>query len=360
MTQQAIHHATPPHQPPGDSPAPGVNGAASADMTEPATPQNPAEATVNGITAGEKLKAARLAKGLELQPIAARLKLKKDQLEAIEADDFEPFPALAYALGFMRAYASFLGVDVREEVAAIKAANAAKLQPASIEFPEAQDIRSPIKLTPILAVIALLAAGYGVWSWFDQPATTATSPAPGFTAAPDAGEPAIPPQPLATAPEVIPPVSDTPAPADEPAEMIGTLPAPETETPPRIGGDMAMAATPDEIDAMPAPEPEPAPLPAAPVSPAEEGAIIFTALEDSWIQVKDPAGRILKTGVLQKGQSYKLPDRDGMTMITGNAGGLSVQVGETMLGVLGKSGEIKQNVTLSADALEDLTQNATR
>jgi len=44
--------------------------------------------------------------------------------------------------------------------------------------------------------------------------------------------------------------------------------------------------------------------------------------------------------VLKAGESFQAPDRAGLVMQTGNAGGLQVEVDGRSIGVLGKSGEV--------------------
>ncbi|MEM1409512.1 MAG: helix-turn-helix domain-containing protein, partial [Pseudomonadota bacterium] len=56
-------------------------------------------------TAGGMLKAAREALGLDVQTMAERIKIRRDQIEAIEAMDVKKLPAPPYTLGFVRAFA---------------------------------------------------------------------------------------------------------------------------------------------------------------------------------------------------------------------------------------------------------------
>ncbi|MEL7199767.1 MAG: RodZ domain-containing protein [Pseudomonadota bacterium] len=60
---------------------------------------------------GEQLRSARLAKGLELDFIAAETRIPVHHLEALENEDFEHMPARAYAIGFARNYARAVGLD---------------------------------------------------------------------------------------------------------------------------------------------------------------------------------------------------------------------------------------------------------
>src|ERR1700731_3877443 len=62
-------------------------------------------------TVGQHLRAARLMRGDELARIAQVLRIRKDYLEAIETDRAEKLPGRTYAIGFVRSYAGYLGLD---------------------------------------------------------------------------------------------------------------------------------------------------------------------------------------------------------------------------------------------------------
>ncbi len=60
---------------------------------------------------GEQLSAAREAKGWTVEEAARRTKLKSDAIRKMEADEFELFPSISYARGFIRIYARELGLN---------------------------------------------------------------------------------------------------------------------------------------------------------------------------------------------------------------------------------------------------------
>src|SRR5215475_10236539 len=62
-------------------------------------------------TVGQDLRAARLRRGDDLATVSRALKIRKDHLEAIEEDKLENLPGKNYALGFVRSYADYLGLD---------------------------------------------------------------------------------------------------------------------------------------------------------------------------------------------------------------------------------------------------------
>ena len=69
------------------------------------------------VFVGQKLKEARLHKGLTLDQVSEKLKIKVSFLSAIEKGDYKKLPSSAYALGFVRNYSSFLGLSERETAA---------------------------------------------------------------------------------------------------------------------------------------------------------------------------------------------------------------------------------------------------
>lgn len=78
--------------------------------------------------------------------------------------------------------------------------------------------------------------------------------------------------------------------------------------------------------------------------------IELRAKSDSWIQVRD-GNELLLTRLLRAGEVYQVPDRSGLTLMTGNAGGLEVFVGGELMPALGDEGVVKRGVPLSPERL---------
>ncbi len=68
-------------------------------------------------TPGPLLKAARQARGLELQAVADDLRLLSSYVEALEADDYSYFRAPIFTKGYLRSYAKLLGLDTAQLLA---------------------------------------------------------------------------------------------------------------------------------------------------------------------------------------------------------------------------------------------------
>jgi cytoskeleton protein RodZ len=63
---------------------------------------------------GEKLKAARERNNLTIEQVARETHVAKRFLKALEDEDFEVFPGETYAMGFLRNYAEYLGLNPDE------------------------------------------------------------------------------------------------------------------------------------------------------------------------------------------------------------------------------------------------------
>ena len=82
-----------------------------------------------------------------------------------------------------------------------------------------------------------------------------------------------------------------------------------------------------------------------------DARVIITAIDDSWVQVQGPDNELLLTRILHAGDSYRVPDRPGLLMVTGNAGGLEIQVDDAPAPSLGPLGVVIRNIALDPDRL---------
>ena len=67
---------------------------------------------------GERLKAARETRGIELSDVSAATNVGLHLLEALESNEFERLPGGPFNKGFVRAYARHIGIDPEEAVSA--------------------------------------------------------------------------------------------------------------------------------------------------------------------------------------------------------------------------------------------------
>lgn len=111
---------------------------------------------------GAVLQQSRLRSGFDLAEASQYLHIRRRYLEAIEQDRFDALPGPAYAAGFVRAYAGFLGLDASAMVDRLRR-EAGILPRSPLHFPEpVADGNAPrAGVLLIGAAIALLA--YGGW-----------------------------------------------------------------------------------------------------------------------------------------------------------------------------------------------------
>jgi len=89
------------------------------DMAEPSEQKD--EHDTSGPTVGALLQASRQRLGEELTDVASMLRIRLPYLVAIEAGRHQELPGATYAVGFIRAYAEYLGLDSEEVVRRFKA-----------------------------------------------------------------------------------------------------------------------------------------------------------------------------------------------------------------------------------------------
>src|SRR6056297_2405113 len=66
------------------------------------------------MSIGSKLKKARKSRGLSLDDIKNKSKIKKSYLEALENDNFEKLPGEVYTKVYIRGYAKIVGIDPKK------------------------------------------------------------------------------------------------------------------------------------------------------------------------------------------------------------------------------------------------------
>jgi cytoskeleton protein RodZ len=158
-----------------------------------------------------------------------------------------------------------------------------------------------------------------------------------------------------------------------PAEaQAAPQPAPTNANPPvavgsfdPVSGPSPAVVNPSVVDPStaavpPAPPPQTAALPVAPSAGDGSGAavgapqIMIRATADSWVQLvqlRDGARSVLLARVLKAGESYRVPEGTGLSMRTGNAGGLEITVGGNLAPAIGPIGAVRRHVLLDPEAL---------
>ncbi|MFZ8896934.1 MAG: helix-turn-helix domain-containing protein [Alphaproteobacteria bacterium] len=367
-----------------------------AGATQTATPKLVPE---DGEPVGLFLRGLREQKSITVDEVASQIRIRNVYISAIEDDRYEALPGRAYALGFVRTYAEFLGANSAEvSRRAMKGIDALPKAPLKTKIPEVE--REPRTAVAAAAGICIALAGYVYWyfdnnkSRFENAAETlAKLESPSFL---DGPEPVrLTSDPYRPFPEIQPPSSpkivalqlptdvNRPVarplppsrqssqsvvdnqiirPSDLPAQgsLAEELPEPrlvaaqvvDNWSIPAPGPAMA-AIGPSYTAAAPAAHTPPSLSTNAISSPEPaSGMVQLVAAFDTWIEIRSvKTDKVLFSRVLRKGEVYRVPDRTGLTLTTGNAAGLEVHIDELLAPPLGTYGEVVRDLHLDAKEL---------
>ncbi len=329
---------------------------------------------------GGLLRETRLKLGRDLAMVSATLRIRQPFLEAIEDGRFRDLPGATYAIGFVRGYADYLGLDGQEIVRRFKQENGDLARGNHLVFPSAvSEGGIPTAALLGIAIVAVVAV-YAGWHWYQGRASTSSE---NSEAVPDhltsmmrepvgSGTEIVPvTPPSVNKPSDTPPLAVSPAP---PAEPNASSPASSPASPPVV----ADAATPSVAEPAHPPV-TPGPPSAKPVAktakPTENvatatagaeptdspvhavahGRIVLQAEDTCWIKILDADGKVVGSRLLKPGESYAPPTRKGYTMTVGNAGALTVTVDGAAIPRLGGVGMVRHDITLDPDRLSGKT-----
>ncbi|MGZ5923033.1 MAG: RodZ domain-containing protein [Rhizomicrobium sp.] len=293
-------------------------------------------------TVGQDLRAARLRRGDDLATVSKVLKIRKDHLEALEEDRLDALPGRTYAVGFVRSYADYLGLDTAQCVERYKAEIAGRSDsngtPQVTVIDEDEHRRLP-QGWKIIATVGVLLMLYGIYylissasSMFSQPAT----PPPPSQMAPKPVAAHVTPHPVALPP---------PAPAMT-APPSTAAAAPSAQQPP--------AAAPTATPATTAPAPE-APLPAGTVYGQQNhnARVVLRIHVATRILVQGPDGIVYMNRTLNPGDTYQVPNKVGVTLTTTNAGAVEFDLDGQSMGYAGQGAAVAEAISLDPQSIVD-------
>ena len=240
--------------------------------------------------AGDRLREAREARGLELDQIAAETRINKDHLQKIEAGNWSALPSRTYAIGFTRTYARTVGLNEKEMLDQVRA-ELAEGDPNAVERPAKFEPGDPARVPgrglawfAVLAAVLLLGGIYAFYSSYF---------APGLG----------------------------PAPLTDPEEQVAANDAPQQA-------------------AKPVPQPT-------------GGPVVFTSeMDGTWVKFYDAAGERLYEAQMDAGDSFTIPaDADGPQVWTGRPYALAITIGGRDVPKLSEEDTVVRDVPVSAEAL---------
>ena len=308
---------------------------------------------------GTVLKQAREERGLDIGMLAEELMIRRLYLEALEEGAFRDLPERVYAVGFVRSYAAYVGLDpnaVSEQFKrdAYGAQHGSSYQ-VELTMPEPMLQSVMPNRAAIFTAFIVLAAIVGGIVYATQGKNADVSP----TAIPAPIEETS--EADTDAPDIDASTPDADAPGDRdfmpPSATSETdggaaveFSAPETSSSAATAPTNAATAASDANVEAALPEPTAqANLADAPAAPRQnvENRLVIEALKTAWVEVKDSKGTILFTSILKAGQLLPLPNDMMLTVTTGNAGGLRlIKDGAPDAAPMGQTNEVKRNIVL--------------
>ena len=339
--------------------------------------------------AGELLRERRQQLRLDLDAVAEALCIKPVYLAAIEQGRTEELPGPTYAIGFIRAYANYLGLDGKSVLDSYREEKADVQTRPDLTLPVPLEKRSVPGGRVLLTGLVVALCGYGAWYYVatgerERPERVAAVPAELqlLTAPP----PSVQGTPTQAAPIETSPVQTSAVQAGAPAPVAVTASSVSPAVPqarlaaagassartvaaPQFGSGVLMqqqsAAGPvapagGTVESLPSGT-TPAPSDgasaggqsqpvAAGTSAPPSGSIDIRARADCWIQIRDADQGIVFARVLKAGETYRVP-RAGLILRTGNAGALEMLVNGKPAPSIGALGTLRRDVQLEPEAL---------
>lgn len=305
----------------------------AAQAAAPETAQEPE-------TVGTLLRKTRLAKKQDLRDIASYLCIRYQFLQALEENRYKELPGEAYANGFVRSYAAYLGLDAADIISRYKreVAGLDKIERGRTNVDDDENENAAPAPKVLLASLAALLVVYGMWQAFSGEKEIApveperiesvtvvedSYPLPSETPAAAGSETVAEPEKTA-AETVVPPVPPVKPEYAEPAESNAAVPA------------RAEEKKPEEIPAI-----------RVYGQKNYKSRLVLIAKEPVWVEVTR-GENVLFSRLMNAGDRYQVSSNkpEELFLKTGNAGGLEVWCDGRLAKALGPRGALRSGVAL--------------
>lgn len=313
---------------------------------------------------GDMLKTRREELGLTLDEVSQRLRIRLVFLKALEDGRIDQLPGVAYATGFLKAYAELLKLDSDALVKRFRHENQANIEKPKLMFPAPVPKSGiPAGVIVFFSLLIMVGAYIGWYKMSDHhQMPSETIPPPPAQASHNAQDGQhISPQIASIMP------SDHPAPVSENDNKVtppvdantstntatGNIPStPLTDSLRPVSPDQLPQHAPQPSQSLPSSEP----AKAAPVeTKTPEQPLMIKAIAPSWMQVKDKAGKVLYQKVLKTDETWQVPsDQDEVVMTIGNPGVIVLQKGDIQSSPLGRKGRALRRFVLNEEKANKL------
>jgi cytoskeleton protein RodZ len=258
-------------------------------------------------TVGQELRGARISRGEDLVSISRILKIRREHLDALEEDNLSALPGRTYAVGFIRAYAEYLGLNPARTVERFKTEIAGRDEVSpTAGFKEDEEVPGLSWGWIFIALIVLAVLGYGAYDLF---ISAGSQNSPSVAAVPSQMvEKAPRPKPHRLAAAPLKPVA-APVPA---APTAGTAAPPHTPVQPAPGGELFGKWN---------------------LNPR----IVLQITQPTRILVQDEDGKVYINRILHPGDIYQVANHTGLSLTAEHANAVVVNIDGKPAGTLGNS-----------------------
>lgn len=122
-------------------------------------------------TVGQILKEARETKLFSLEDVEKHTKIRKELLEALEADDYSKLPPATFIQGFIKNYGKFLSLDSEKLLAIFRRGFEMKKHPPLVMESLANPIeKNKFQITPpriLASIVAVIILGFFTYLWIE-------------------------------------------------------------------------------------------------------------------------------------------------------------------------------------------------
>ncbi|MEW6615059.1 MAG: RodZ domain-containing protein [Thermodesulfobacteriota bacterium] len=261
---------------------------------------------------GEYLRKKRESRSVSLEEISAATRIRKVFLEAIESDDTDKLPAEVFVIGFLKAYASYVGLDKDEVVLQYKSyLNNLKKVKEIAPPPEKPPLSKRLLIISPLAIILIVFLFFYLYLDKKEEIKTRTD--------------------VISKPSLVPPVP--------PEETMVQLPLPEETAERVVTADKPPKEPGSTISLSDGREPLISEKKKAESQKEGEKTLLAKTSETTWLRVqiddKPPFEVILKPG-----EKLTWNALHTLKLFIGNAGGIDLFYNGKALGKLGNSGQV--------------------
>ncbi len=271
-------------------------------------------------TVGKLCLDARLNKGLTQEQAGALLKVRVKIIKDFENGEHIDLSGLAYKVGFVRSYARLLDLDGDLLVKEFK--ESMELNSFKEEYKFLTPELNKKNLLPMGAVFSVFIAILSYTGWYysdrsnkiEQVSDKKISEIPSKMAEIDNNNYVIIEENFSNN------LTSSKRNNDEVQELNLKTTMNDTKLESMTSNNTELSATANERD------------------PSTE--MVLKATGNSWVEIEDMEGNILMTRLMRPGETYVVPNKNGLTFNTGNAGALSLSQGDIIVPKLGEVGEI--------------------